>query len=531
MDKTSQIKKKLYQRSYSFLLSLLAYVLLFLVTGFTLEQRLEGKLPAGVHAWAQADRYALSAQFYDRGTGINEAYTYYMGSKNGRVGVEFPVVPWLSAKICKGLHQDSSSLPVIFRWLNWLFLFSGISAVTLVLIPRGSNGMRPVWLGLFLIASPVALFYGFGFIPDAAAAGLIFWGAAMLFCYTNNQRTQYAVASLLFLGIASLVKITSGIYLVASWMTICYVIWKTPKRVKWMPYGLFSIVFFTMLLGVVMYDYYWVHKINIDYYAPVFMSKINPVRSFDEWRNVFKAMRFWDQEYFTPPQYIFAAFTLLISGIRTGRKLRKQLRSEVFIFTSLLLTGILFWSILFGKQLPDHDYYFLGSFYPWLIIMMLLESRSIMNRDGCIGGLLWLFLGLYAFSMGATQFEKRQNDHYVNGFTTVDNHVDWLKRIDLPQDLIQKDELIFVFYEFEPNLSLVYFDRKGMVFNHEEMARKTDHIDYWGKRLQPGYVVLRNIWISNLENDQGPLFSELEKVYETNDFTIYRSPIKWTLKP
>lgn len=519
----------MYQRPH--LVALLANLLMFLVTGFALEQRLDNKLPAGVHVWAQADRYALSAQFYERGTAINEAYTYYMGSKNGRVGVEFPVVPWLSAKVCKGLNKDSSSLPSIFRWINWLILFSGISALSSVLIPKGSNGLRPLWLSLFLIASPVALFYGFGFIPDAAAAGLIFWGAAMLFHFITHQVHQYAMASLLLLGVASLVKVTSGIYLVASWMTICYALWKAPVERKWIKYGLFSLVFLMVALGVAVYDYYWVHKINIDYYAPVFMSKINPVKSLNEWRDIFSAMRFWDREYYSTPQYIFASFTLLISGIRTGRKLRKLLQSEVYVFTSLLIIGILIWSILFGKQLPDHDYYFLSSFYPWLGIMMLIESRSIMKREGCMGGLLWLFLGISAFSIGATQFEKRQDDHYVNGFTTVDNHVDWLKKAKLPDNLIGKNELIFVFYEFEPNLSLVYFDRRGMVFNHEEMSRQTDHIEYWGKRLQPAYIIIRNIWISNLENDQAALFSDMKKVYETNDFTVYKSPAQWTLKP
>jgi hypothetical protein len=508
------------------------FLLLFVLSGLMLQDKLEEHRPSGVHAWAQADRYALAAQFHERGTPVFEAYTFYMGSKNGRVGVEFPLIPWLSAQITRHTSLQVEHLPLVFRWVNWFFLLVGIWSLSITLGKQGNYKAGSLWMSILFLSSPIALFYGFGFIPDAASAGMSLLSASCLIRYLQSNHRNDAYASMLSGTLAALLKITAGIYLFAAFLVILYVETgkRFPKRNR-ISILLFSTAFALLVALVGAYDYYLVHKININYYAPVFMSQMNPVSGIKEWFGIIKAMKFWDTEYLTNPQYMIVSFSLLVAGLKSGSTFRQQLFNPKFIYSSLILIGLLFWSVLFGRQLPDHDYYFLSSFFPLLLIFSALAIHRLIQSSGCLSQILIPILAVWSLSIALSQFEDRQADHYRSGDFEINNHVGWLQDMNHSKELIPEDEMVFVFYEFEPNLSLVYLNRRGMVFNHEEMGRDTDHIAYWGNRLAPTHIVLRNEWIEKLKSQKPVLYAQMNLIFDTETYSIYNAPKKWILKP
>ena len=100
------------------------FFVLYSVLLFFIYRPYANDLPRGLHTWAQSDRYSI-AWHYMNGTPFFSPRTHCLESKNGRVGVEFPLVQFISGRIARSVNQDR--LPVIYRFLTALILFSGFS--------------------------------------------------------------------------------------------------------------------------------------------------------------------------------------------------------------------------------------------------------------------------------------------------------------------------------------------------------------------------------------------------------------------
>lgn len=484
-------------------------------------------LPQGVHAWAQADRFALAINFTENGLQFTEARTQYEGSKDARVGVEFPLNSWLSAAISELIEAQESSLPKIFRWVNWILTGIGFYMLFLLLSASFKQTLGSFLLTALTGVSPILMFYGFGFAPDTVALSFALLGFGFFIRYTEHQELRMLIPSLLFATLATLVKISSGIFLVGIIGGILHTLYVRKIQSGWIH------ATWTLILGlggislVAWYVWTYVYQVNINYYSPVFMSKANPVEDFTEWRRIFKGMAKWESGYFSTSQYVFIAWIVLKSGFAKLPILNPFKMSSRSFYLVITFFGLLLYTVAFGKQLPDHDYYFISSFLAWTnmaVTVFLLRHPFVLQS--CLTAIVLPLLSLSSLVYGFNQFQARQSDLYFTGKQEIRNHAEWLMdlRKDGTNQLIPPGNSVFVVYEYEPNLSLVYLQRKGMVFNHEEMGRAGGHFQYWLERIQPGFLLVRNAYLEQLKVDQPWLFSRMKEVKKTEKYTLFSIP-------
>jgi hypothetical protein len=466
-------------------------------------------LPHGLHAWAQADRFALASNYFNEDRGFFDPATYSVMSQNGDTGVEFPLLPYISAL----LGTSQKSVAWWFRILSALVVILSITEWSRLTLPN-----RPKWT-LFLpylmfLGSSSFLFYAFSFIPDLAALGFALVGMAHAVAFHKKKRLVHAFVAVAFFVLAALTKVSAGMYLLLFllWLLVHY---------KQYPRRQLVGVLISSLVGIALifsYDYFLVFEKNKSLWAVVFMSSPNPIG----WNDVIKSFK--DAAYWFPQVLSFytlpLVFVLCILGIVRLNRRFNTLKTTLVLGVPLL--GFIGFWVLFGRQFGHHDYYWLASYLPGIWGLMWFGSNQALRKP------LWL-LPLAALAVGGAvdatyRSNRAHNDEFKYRKGTIVNRTKWMLggAESLDSMGISRDATIFVLYDFAPNLALSHFDRKGIVFNHEQMARNEEHLKYWVDRIQPDYYLLHSKWQGDLQKDQ-PFFSkELQPVERIHDLVILK---------
>lgn len=467
-------------------------------------------MPQGVHTWAQSDRYALAIGYLN-GDPILEPTTYALFTENGRVGVEFSGTAWLSAKIAT-IFDAKDLLPGIFRMLSALWVILSLWLCGRLIL--GSEYVLRVVFALFCLSSPVLGYYAFNFIPDAHGFAFALTGITFYMRFLRQSEIRFLLPAMVLCGLAGLFKLSSAIYLIAiaghqTWLYIQ----KKGNSVYFILTGLISSA---LLAGVAFYDYQYFIKVNKELWSAVFMSAPNPVRSFKELSDVWIGIVYWRSEYFHPAQYLILLFCL-ISGVMHFKKMHVYRSFTILIFTGFL--GFL-WGL--GKQLIHHDYYVISVFYPFIFIVFAIGLRHYLSTYPVkIKALIGIIFTIFYFQ-SSEKITARTGEVYTFRKGEIRSDIAWLKngKNILDSVGIGAHEKIFVLYDFAPNTSLVYLDRKGMVFNHEQMSRKEPHLEYWIDRIKPEHFVVPNLWNDQFEKDK-PILKDSLNAFKTTNFTIY----------
>jgi hypothetical protein len=472
-------------------------------------------LPLGVHNWAQSDRFSVAVMYMDN---INffKAQTHNLSTIDGRCGVEFPAVQYLSARI--SALTSPQHLPIIYRSINLLILLAGI---WFFVRSWKVDSTVKLLAGLILFFSPVLFFYGFNFLPDTIGLGVLLIGLGYFIRFTTDQKQKYAIYSLLFAGLATLLKTTCGIYFLA--LAGCYGLhYLKPFALK---KGLHILgILALIILVVVGYDYYFFHNVNADFYSRVFMSKQQPITSYEDFRGLLKGFKYWHGQYMTWPQTLL--LTSLITSIFINRKrLSSNALGNRYLIISLV--GLIAFLGLMGKQFINHDYYFITSVLPiysiaiWLLITSQSNVKLVSGK--AFKGILLVLMVWSAF-LSISDYGERMSSHFIWKNRDIITDIEWMQNGEAIIDElgIKQNETIFIGYDAAPNTSLVYFNRMGKAFNHEEMSRDSDNMMYWSQRIQPSYYIFPNNWAPNLAQDQAWLYARLVPFAKRDKFTIYK---------
>lgn len=477
-------------------------------------------LPHGIHSWAQSDRLALAYGFEENSLNFTDPRTLSMDSDNGRVGVEFPLVPYITAALVTS-NQEYLAIPNYFRWINLVVLMLGLIIFVYSLTPH-----KPSWILLwFLSLSPSLLFYSFNFLPDTTSLAFTLAGIGFAMRWYRNPRHLTMFFALIFLALATLSKATAGIYFlsVAGSFVIPSLLKRNWKNIV-IPLGI------TLILGLIvfLYDYYQVSERNKELWSVIFMSSPNQVKNWADVQNIWKGMRNWFPEYAHPILQILTASGLLL-WIRSAAK--RRLSTHVRTLSALFLVGGLGIYFLFGKQFINHDYYFISAFFPIVaIVVAFLWKRGSEYLPAVFRpNWLWLVLIVIGASQTFDQAKARGEDHYEAKHRVFDNDLSWMRKGKQVMDSLDPmhEARIFVLYRGAPNTSLIYFDRKGLTFNHEEMSRKGNNFNYWENRVQPNFYIIQDIWLDKLKRDKPQVYHSMHVVYSDPEYRIFvREPLE-----
>ena len=170
--------------------------------------------PHGEHAWRDADGLGVAWGFLHDGASLWLPRVVERGARAGVVGMEWPVVNWLSAASQRLLGESwlAARLPV---WLSVVLL--GLGQVRLGRAVLGSELASRI-AGVCLVWQPLVLVFSRKLMPDVPMLAALAWGLAWSLEGLQARAWRPAIQGGLALALAAVLKptcATGGVLLLA----------------------------------------------------------------------------------------------------------------------------------------------------------------------------------------------------------------------------------------------------------------------------------------------------------------------------
>ncbi|NUM31581.1 MAG: glycosyltransferase family 39 protein [Bacteroidetes bacterium] len=494
------------------------YFILFIVCFFTYFKIFDGYKsdfrPQGVHFWAQADRSSIALNYYDNGLNFFVPQTNYLEFSNGKTGVEFPIVQYISALVTK-ISGNRNNIFLIYRSITFLILVIGIFFLSKTIKLHGGNGFQQVLIPVFYLFSPILLFYGFNLLPDIPAFSFIL----ISFYFFEKHRLKIHFNSIFSAFIwscfATLLKLTSAIFPVA------YFIWFLADSIFVEKQYSKTLILkvagvFIALFGItVSINFLFTVYANSIYKSTVFLSTSRHINQWTDFSDIWENVVCWHREYFSETQYwiVVAAF---ITSLYTP-----YLQKKVIILKLILILGFVFFILLMGKQLMHHDYYAICTIIP-VILILSIDGLMLLTR-GCLGSLLLLYFVNSIYNSNTKQSERRIAEVYNIPCREVWDYRGYMVEAAkwFEQNKMSKKSKVFVLYDYPLNTPLVYLDRKGMVIDHYKMKDKK-LVNMWFDLHKPHYIVIPSQWKSKLYIDNAEISFKSSLIFEGKQVLIFK---------
>lgn len=441
----------------------LVYACICIAFGF-IEQL--NSRPQGVHQWAQADRASIARNYAEEDMNFLLPRVHNRLSETGITGVEFPIIQYMTA-ICYKLFGFNEFW---YRFLMFLMVSLGVFFAFKTSLPFLEN---KTWIAICIITiwycSPTLVFYTPNFIPDAASLGLCLTAWYFFFRYINTQKRLYLLFIFIFLTLSSLIKITSLIGSIVI-LAVCIVsliqknLFEISKRLA---LQLMTMVFLSISITCIWYVY--ASWLNTNYGSEIFMLRLNPIKNLNEIPIDFSwLMVTWGSDYYSHFSLYTGVWLLLFCIINY-----KTVNKLLFTITLLYTIGSLMFMILMMKQFLVHDYYII-TLLPTAFFLLLTFSELFyrihknyiqLYKKQLTAGLLVLTLGSFLFA------KINNNKRYVYDTGTIfspeqmQGMEEYLRSIG-----ISKNDKVISMYDVSPNVSLYFFNVKGVTFNPKIMA-------------------------------------------------------------
>ena len=316
--------------------------------------------PSFLHAWTQSDRLALAMNFQENGFDFFHPATYNLLTKGGITQVDFPIHDYLVAVFSKVFSSD---LVYTFRLYNLLYSLIGLFFLFRLCLSVGLSGIRSVLLTSFFFTLPFFVYYQNGFIPSIPSFANLIIALYFFQQYGSNKAKSKLLLAALFLTLAALARIPYSIFLFAAPVLL---VWNQLKRKK-----INLLEPLALILGLAfVVGYHFYNKHLGDTYGSMFLQQFLYIKSFENFISIINTAAERFGNHFMSPFHAVLLIVLLIASLKSIYKsgtLAKPLRKLAKYFTISSLGVILFF-VLMGNQFVDHDYYYIDTFLPLLVI-------------------------------------------------------------------------------------------------------------------------------------------------------------------
>lgn len=479
------------------MLETIAVAVLLAVMAFLFYRDVPSGFPTHVHAWSQSDHYALARGFQENGYNFFLAETHSLNPQfpaeipledpQGKTAVDFPIHDYIPA-VLMGIYGKPA--PKLHRL--YILLYSLIGLIFLFRLARlGGLDIRFTWLLLaFALATPVFLTYQWGFLPSLPSIANLIIGSFFLFRHLKTESKRDFLWAVIFFTFAALARTPFAIWLIAlagfEFLRIL-----RAKKINWQR-AISLTSGFALVGGYFLYNGY-LRK----HYGSIFLSSPLPPESLDEFSSLVSEARFnWSGRIFNVFQHIFLVG--LIATVLISKPLKKlhettengRQFTQFFLIAAL---GVGLYSLLMTRQFVHHDYYFLDTFFPVILVAVFL----LLRRIGCWrNGWKWagFVLGGLLLLWGMFEAKAQMDDRYRTkdwDRTELTRQNFWGGDQLLDELSIPANASLLVLDAYAPNVPLMLLNRKGFttLSTRPEVTREALDFDFDYAVLQDTFLL------------------------------------------
>lgn len=505
--------------------------LIFIVlSGLFIQYPYMNEFPSFIHAWSQSDRYSIAIGFVNNDLDLfhpetliyNKQFPHWWNYAydNTITSVDFPIVEYVVAIIMKITGNTS---PWIFRTCMLLVALLGMFFLYKLSFRITKDWIKSLLVVAVAMTSPVYAYYFNGFIPGIPA---LTFAIISIYCYVNyinNENIKSFCLSIIFMTLSVLTRMSFAVVWVAL---LAYeflrILRKETKFVdKVLPVAISIIVFLS---------YYLWNKHLASENGTLFLGDLMPANDWNDfWDRMTMAKNNWQYHYFGKSHYILFIVIFVLSIFFTIFNKIKNRNVEVdiekktlplWIFVLLMFLGYSMFSVAMAKQLPDHDYYFIDTFFLPVLMSLILLLNVLPKNNNYKNGLIFsaisvMFIVLMLINVNKSQVERRNIDKGRESERTIKNYLGSEQYLDSLG--VSKEAKILSLWSYPQNTPFILMNRKG----YTEMWTEKEIIDA-GMAFNYDYVVIENEVYDKEHNKYWSyIFDELEYYSDNGKIMIF----------
>jgi hypothetical protein len=481
--------------------------------------------PSHIHAWAQADRYALSLGFLDNELNFFKPQMFIYNhqfpgnwsvpSKTTITAVDFPIHDYITALLMK---ISGISSPWIFRLYILLYSFIGLFYLYKLAKSLTGNRLSSIFIVIFAGTSPVFVYYQGGFLPTIPSLANAMIGIYFYHSSLKQESKKRFWLPIIFLTLAALSRTTFAIPLIA--LVAVEFIRFLRKQTDIVPKLVPILLSFSF---IVLYFAYNSHL--RENYGSNFLNHILPPENFEQFKEILKTVyKRWIFQYFTAFHYfvfLVAMFLFVISIIRKGINFKKA-KLDFPLFSMIYFIGSCLFSLLMLRQFSDHDYYFLDTFFlPFILIFIIIfnsVSQKVNIQNSKIASLIIVFaLIIFIVQPIKTQEDRRKSEEWDRTEAIIK---DYNKSSEFLDSLnISPSAKILVLDAVIPNMPSILMDRKA----YAVMQIDRKHIEE-ALKWEYDYIIFQNkYFMDGVYKVYPDIISKIEKIADNGKITVCKA--------
>jgi hypothetical protein len=221
---------------------------------------------------------------------------------------------------------------------------------------------------LFVFTCPVITYYQAGYIPSSTAFSTILIAYYFYFKSIRQDSLANFKISVVLFSLAALTRTPFNIFIFAILLQKLYGYVKKRKVV------IKEMTIFLVAYGfILLYNLYRLYLTN--QYGSQFLTTLLPPDNLDDFTNIWMMVRErWTYQFLTIYHYILlsgAVVMIIIWFFRKNTFSVFPLFHQLLLQAGLIIAGAVIYFILMAKQFVDHEYYFMDSIYPGLVLLFV----------------------------------------------------------------------------------------------------------------------------------------------------------------
>ncbi|MBR1784230.1 MAG: glycosyltransferase family 39 protein [Bacteroidales bacterium] len=429
--------------------------------------------PAFVHAWAQADRYALALGFVDNGHDLlhpqtavrNKQFpgTWMIDYGNTVTAVDLPLHEYVVSLL---MSLFGTTAPWVFRLLTLLVSMVGMWLLCLLAWRLTGDAAKSLLVVVVGMTSPLYAYYFANYLPSAPALAMAMGGLCAYAAYRDNGRLACWNAAVLLVALASMVRTSQAVLLVAMCLFEGARVVRRESTLR----GRWPVVV-VAAVAMIVCSLWNMHLRSR--YGSLFLNYLTPPRSLGDVAGVLRYVRVhWIFDYFSLVQYWIMAAALVGAVVAwfARRKRGVGVRLSLWWLAAVWWLGELCFFVAMMMQYRNHDYYFLDSFFlPALFVFSLALKALPSPRLRLWPAVSLALVAALAVPMivgcqRSLHLRCWDGDRAYVTAQRFEGSAQWLDEVGVP-----RDATILAFMAYPQNGPLVQMGRQGYsVFEYDD---------------------------------------------------------------
>lgn len=497
---------------------------------FFLQRNYMVEYPKHIHAWAEQDHYALALGFLNNGFDLFHPETmiynkqfpgwWKTASDNTITAVDFPIHEYCTALLMKLIGTTS---PWVFRLWTILWGFCGLLYLYKVVLYVTEKSSKALLVSFLALCSPVFIYYSNGFLPCIPAFALGVSGFWHYLCYLDEKKRKQFNLSIAFLTIAMLMRTTFAIELIAI---LCFELLRIFRKES-----TFLDKLPAVLLSAAAFLAYFLWNQHLrELYGTIFLNQLLPPEDLQDAKELIAdTYHKWTFHYFQRSQYLLMTALIAISvwcAFRNRKQFGKnqvQQPLSLWWLTVIYTFGCLLFSVAMMQQMPNHDYYFIDTFFlPVLLMMALLLKTTRINyltaRIAFIGATVLFCFQWFQGAKTMQEQRRKTEDAAILSYIHFKDADLLLDSLDIP-----RDAKILCLYGYPQNGPFIQMGRKGytVMEDDDELLEAAFTWDY-------DYIVIENSKFIHYFDTRREMLSKLKKIGGNDWISVCTPTNNWT---